>query len=342
MQAYRGLKPARLAWPPVHLSSKRLIAIGAAATALALPLASCGGDSDGESDQSRAASAASEFPAPDGSTLDELLADHQSSDLVVLPAGQVFTVGTNRLGFGVFTVDREEVADAKVAIYAARGAKGPVQGPFPVRTESLETDPAFVAKTTADDPDAAKTVYASEVVLDRPGEWRLVALVRENGELTATRLPSAVVERDHPIPGPGERAPRVHTPTADDVGDVSQIDTRIPPSTMHDHDLAKVLGKQPVVLLFATPALCQSRVCGPVVDVAEQVKGEHGDDAAFIFSEIYEDNNPNEGLREPVRAFNLPTEPWLFVIDDKGKVNTRIEGAFSVAELEAAVKRVVN
>ena len=41
---------------------------------------------------------------------------------------------------------------------------------------------------------------------------------------------------------------------------------------MHDVDFADVVGKKPTVLLFATPALCQSRVCGPVVDVAEQVK----------------------------------------------------------------------
>ena len=60
---------------------------------------------------------------------------------------------------------------------------------------------------------------------------------------------------------------------------------------MHDVDFADVVGKEPVVLLFATPALCQSRVCGPVVDVAEQVKRDRGDDAAFIHMEIYEDNN---------------------------------------------------
>jgi hypothetical protein len=42
-----------------------------------------------------------------------------------------------------------------------------------------------------------------------------------------------------------------------------------------------------------------------------------------------------------VRAYNLQTEPWLFVMDRKGRVDTRIEGAFSVAELEQAVERVV-
>ena len=82
------------------------------------------------------------------------------------------------------------------------------------------------------------------------------------------------------------------------------------------------------------------RVCGPVVDIAEQVKRDRSDDAAFIHMEIYEDNLPNKGLREQVRAYNLPTEPWLFVIDCDGKIDTRIEGAFSIAELNQAIDRV--
>ena len=325
----------------MRATTNRLIAIGAAAVALAVPLTGCGSD-DQETVSAGSAQAASEFPAPEGRTLDEMLADFDSSELVVLPAGQVFTLGSNRLGFGVFTVDREEVPDVDVALYAAHESNGRAKGPFPARIESLETEPAFRAKTTADDPDSAKVVYTSEVVLDRPGEWRLIAAVDQDGELVASRLPSVNVVRDDPVPAPGERAPRVRTPTVDDVGDIAEIDTRIPHSTLHEDDLAEVIGEKPVVLVFATPALCQSRVCGPVVDATEQVKRDHGDDAAFIYSEIYRDNDPNKGLREPVRAFNLPTEPWLFVIDDKGRIDTRIEGAFSVAELEAALERVTN
>src|SRR5690606_27880537 len=124
---------------------------------------------------------------------------------------------------------------------------------------------------------------------------------------------------------------------------VESIDTRVPPSTMHGDDLADVLGKKPVVLLFATPALCVSRVCGPVVDVAEQVKAQYGDEAAFIHMEIYKNNELDpENLRPQVEAYGLPTEPWLFVIDEDGKVTTRIEGAFSVAELESALEPLVN
>jgi hypothetical protein len=56
--------------------------------------------------------------------------------------------------------------------------------------------------------------------------------------------------------------------------------------------------------------------------------------------EIYNDNLVDKGVREQVEAYNLPTEPWLFVIDCGGEIDTRIEGAFSVTELSDAVERV--
>jgi hypothetical protein len=307
----------------------------------ALALAACGSDEETTTDDaSRSAPTAASFPDAKGQTLDEILnAAEPTTDIVVSPAGMVYTPGPNRFGFGVFTVAQEQITDAEVAIYTAPGPDGPAKGPFPASIESLETDPAFEARTTADDPDSAKVVYRADLEFDRPGEWRLVALIRQGDSLLASRLPSIEVGNYPKIPAVGDRAPRVHTPTADDVGDIGEIDTRDPHDTMHDVDLADVLGKQPTVLLFATPALCVSRVCGPVVDVAEQVKSELGDEAAFIHMEVYEENNPDEGIRPQLAAYGLQPEPWLFVMDAQGRVSTRIEGAFSVEELRAAVEK---
>jgi hypothetical protein len=318
-----------------------LPALALAASALALGAAGCGGDDDSAADAGGPAPEASAFPAVDGRSLEQIVADSApADDLVVSPAGRVFTEGRNRFGFGVFTVARDQLTDAEVAIYAAPGPDGEAQGPFPARVESLETEPAFTAENTASDPDAAKAVYVSELPLDEVGEWRMIALVQRDGEFAAVQMPSAVVSRSDPVPDPGDPAPVVHTPTADDVANIQDIDTRIPPGTMHEDDLASVLGKEPVILLFATPALCQSRVCGPVVDIAEQVKRDRPDDAAYIHMEIYNDNLANEGLRPQVEAYNLPTEPWLFAIDCDGKVDSRIEGAFSAAELNQSIDRI--
>lgn len=311
--------------------------------ASAAVLAACGEKSEPTvSDTTQSAPAGSRFPATDGGTLEDLAAKAEpTNDVVLAPATSVFTEGRNRLGFAVFTVDRQQITDADVAVYVAHGPNGKAQGPYPAHIQSLETDPAFTSQTTSSDPDAAQVVYVSEVQIDQPGEWRVLGLISHDGGYQAARMPSLIADAPtaDEIPEVGERAPVIHTPTVEDVGDVSQIETRTPPDTMHDVDFADVVGKQPVVLVFATPALCQSRVCGPVVDVAEQVKSERPDDAAYIHMEIYANNDPNKGLRPQVDAYGLHTEPWTFVINSDGTVSSRIEGALSVDELNGAVDR---
>jgi hypothetical protein len=147
---------------------------------------------------------------------------------------------------------------------------------------------------------------------------------------------------EYPMPQVGQPAPVTHTLTAGEVAQISQIDTRVPPDDMHSDDLASVLGKKPVVMLFATPALCQSRVCGPVTDIAEQVKSQYGDKVAFIHQEVYNNNNIIDGPRPQMTAYNLTTERWCFVIDRNGKVSTVLQGPFSVQELQAAVQKVAS
>jgi len=325
----------------VRVPSKRTAA-ALLLTLAAIPVAACGSNGSTTGGDQSAPTAAS-FPAAGGRTIPKLMSDYPvDQNLVVAPSGSSFAVGRNRFGFGLFNVDHTQVGDADVALYAAPASGGPAQGPFPARVESLATEAKYTAQTTANDPDAAKQVYVTDIDFDKPGEWRFVALVRgSDGKLSSATLAGPVIVRQHDsIPEVGDKAPVIHTPTVDDVANVSQIDTRVPPDTMHQVDFADVVGKKPVVLLFATPALCQSRVCGPVVDVAEQVHEERPDDAAFIHMEIYNDNDPSKGLRPQVNAYHLRTEPWLFVIGKDGTISTRIEGAFSVDELNAALDKV--
>ncbi len=328
-------------WPAVQLPITRAGRALLAAPLAAALIAGCGGGEQTAASGSEASDAA-EFPAPDGRTLEQMAREEEQSDLVVVPSQSVFDKGESRYGFGVFTVGGDNVPDAKIALYAAAPDQ-PAIGPFPASSASLATEPAFRSQTTAGDPDAATYVYTADVELPTDGEWQVLAMVRDDsGGLAASVVPNgATVGKPNDIPDVGDRAPVIHTPTANDVGGVlNKIDTRVPASTMHDVDFADVVGTEPVVLLFATPALCTSRVCGPVVDIAEQVKSERPDDAAFIHMEIYEDNDPNKGPRRQVLDYGLMSEPWLFVIGADGKVSTRIEGAFSAAELNAALDKV--
>jgi hypothetical protein len=343
--------------------------------ATAMLVAGCGGDSDSTDStegpvakaESRPAPPKSDFPSTDGRTLREVLkAADAPAEVVVSPAALAFYQGENRYPFGVFERDRTQVSDAEVALYFAKaptpepgaksksGNKGqaakaqaqaldqPAVGPFPAAIESLVTQPAFRALTTSDDPDAASVVYSAQLSFPSDGEWRIGALIKEDGEIKSTLLPSAVVGQFSDVPRPGEKAPKINTPTAADAGgDLAEITTRIPPDTQNQVDYADVLGKEPIVLLFATPQFCQSRVCGPVVDVAEQVKEEYGDEAAFIHMEIFNDNDPGKGVRPQVRGFNLPSEPWLFTVNREGTVSSAVEGAFGLELLTSATKKAI-
>jgi hypothetical protein len=344
--------------------------------AVAALLAGCGSGSDStgtgpggtETAKSRPAPPKSEFPSPEGRTLRQVLkAADGPAELIVEPGAVVFYPGRNRYPFEVFErQSKAPVSDAEVALYYAKvpepnpGAKSksgvrgqeakaeaqaldrPAVGPFPASIESLTTKPAFRARTTTEDPDAAGVVYS--VPLDFPGngDWRLAAILKEDGELKGTLLSSVAVGEFKKVPKVGQKAPLIHTPTAQDAhGDLSKITTRIPPDTQNKVDYADALGKEPVVLLFATPQFCQSRVCGPIVDVAEQAKNEFGDKAAFIHMEIYNENDPGKEVRPQVRAFHLPSEPWLFTIDRNGVVKDAVEGAFGLKLMHQAVEKAI-
>jgi hypothetical protein len=343
--------------------------------AIGVSIGGCGSGSDtGESTsgpgagaESRPAPPKTEFPSPEGRSLREVVkAADAPAEVIVEPAAMVFYPGKNRYPFELFTRERAAISDAEVALYYAKvptpkqdaksksGNRGsiakaekqaldePAVGPFPAKIESLATEPRFQAKTTREDPDAAAVVYSTELNFPGDGEWRIAAIIKEEGELKGTILAGVVVGEFKKVPKPGQKAPVIHTPTAQDAhGDLSKITTRIPSDSQNKVDYADALGKEPIVLLFATPQFCQSRVCGAVVDVAEQAKHEYGDKAAFIHMEIYNDNDPGKRVRPQVRTFHLPSEPWLFTIDRRGVVRDAVEGAFGLKLMHAAVDKAI-
>jgi hypothetical protein len=339
-------------------------------------VAGCGGGSDstGSTDagtttaESRPAPPREEFPMPHGRSLREVmqLAD-KPAEQGVIPAAMVFHEGRNRYPFAVYQGE-EEITDAEVAIYFSRvppvkpgvrsktGNRGqvskaqaealdqPAIGPFPARIESLAPKPAYRSRRPEAYPDPVSVVYSSAVDFPRDGEWRTAAIVKdEEGETGAKLLPIASVGEFTQVPSVGQKAPIIHTPTAQDVGgEVSKVTTRLPPDSQNEVDFADAVGREPILLLFATPKFCQSRVCGPVVDVAEQAKDEYGDEAAFIHMEIYNENDPAQDARPQVRAWHLPTEPWLYAIDREGTIRGAVEGAFGPTLMDRAVRAAVN
>ncbi len=317
----------------------------AAVLALGAGAIGCGGDDDDDSaDAPPPPAQAEDFPKARGRTLAQLQKDLGGEGPVLAPSVSQFQPGENRFGFGLFDRSRAQIADAPVALYVAPASGGRARGPIVARYSSLAVEPQYQSRSVSSDPDSAKSIYLANLEFTKPGKYEVLGVARLDGRLVAAGNAGGplTVSAKSLVPDVGDPAPKVNTPTkAQAGGDIGKIDTRQPPSSMHDVNFADVLGKRPAVLLFATPALCQSRVCGPVVDIAEQVKADRGKDAAFIHQEIYRDNEIDKGFRPQVLTYKLPTEPWVFTVDRNGRVAARIEGAFSAEELEKAVDAAV-
>jgi hypothetical protein len=331
---------------PVRQTAAILLSIGL------LAFASCGGggdDKEASQDTDDAATGtfnsairdaqavrASDFPSAKGKTLQQLAETLPSINVGL--ATSVFTPGRNRLAFGLIDGARKFVY-GKTALYLARNPNaGSVIGPIPAPADPLVVKPPFRSRGAALADDDIAAIYEAQVDLPKTGRWYVLAMNQSRGQQFGAAF-QIDVARSSPIPASGEPAPKVRTDTrASAGGDIGSIDTRVPPDDMHDTDFRKVVGKKPVALLFATPQLCQTRVCGPVVDIAAQLKSEYGDRIEFIHQEVYVDNQVKKGLRPPLQAFDLRTEPWLFTIDKQGRVAASLEGSFGNGGFERAIQ----
>ena len=315
-------------------------------------LAGCGGGGDpdpvsrvpeagGLREKVRAASqvSAADFPPAGGRTLQEVADAIGTTGPELGLASSVFPVGRERIAFGIID-DRSGFVYGKTAVYVAPTPQDPAEGPYPAPADVLVTEGRHRSKQAATEQDPFAAVYAADVPFKRKGKYSVLAVTSSGGrQIAAPGEVNVIAPAADRVPGVGDRAPKVETDTvASARGDIESIDTRVPPTQMHERSFADVVGTKPVALLFATPQLCQSRVCGPVVDVAPQLKARYGDRIEFIHQEVYEGNDPAKGLREPLERFNLPTEPWLFVVGRDGRITARLEGSFGLAAMERALK----
>lgn len=320
--------------------------------ACALALGACGGDGGGDgasvadlrSDVREATrSRSADFPPTAGRTLQEI-ADTILAGPQVGLATSVFTPGRNRLAFGMIDPASGDFLYGPTAVYLADSPQGRARGPFPAPADLLLTDPAYRSRTAAAEDDPFAAVYSSEVPLPRPGPQAVLVATHLDGRLVGGASAIEVVpEARDRTPDVGDRAPVVDTDTVESAGgDIAAIDTRVPHDDMHSTSLRDVIGAKPVALLFSTPALCMTRVCGPVTDIALELKQRYGDRVEFIHQEVYEDNDPAKGVRAPMRAFGLQTEPWLFTIDAGGRIAARLEGSFGFDAFEAAIEAALD
>jgi hypothetical protein len=278
---------------------------------------------------------ASEFPTARGRTLKQVASVVHLSAQFGAATG-TFTPGLRRLAFALNTSTGKFVY-APTVVYLARTPNSPALGPFAAPADPMTVAARYRSAQNAG-PGGVQAMYEAEVPVPSPGTYDVLALTRTSSGLIGSPGEIAVAGSSA-IPDVGQRPPAIATDTlASTHGDLKLLTTRLPAENMHAVSFRRVLGRRPVALLFSTPQLCMSRVCGPVTDIVASLQHQFEDRIAFVHQEVYVLNQPAKGLRAQLKAFHLQTEPWLFTVNRSGVIAARLEGAFGVKAVAGALE----
>ncbi len=279
--------------------------------------AGCGGSSSAQEE-------------PDAPTLESLWRA-PGEDVAIVPGAADFGPGKVRLPFLVVDNQGRVITSPTARVWLARGLKQP---PF-VETTAV-SEKIGVEGTDSGEVEA---VFVTELELERPGTYWLLA-EPVGGPKKIQAVGNVVVKAKPAAPAVGDDAPASKTPTLTNSTLEQLTTSKVPDPELYRSSVADALAaKAPFVVAFATPAYCQSRTCGPIVDVVSSVRQKHAASGIrFSHVEIYEDNDPAKGENRWVKEWNLPSEPWIFLVGPDGKVRERFEGTASVRELDTAVR----
>ncbi len=276
------------------------------------------------------------------------------------PASFDIAVGEDqRLLVGLFTAERQLVAHGEVELGLAYLGDGTdEQAPIDQTTAARfvpvpGTEPDAVTEQPSLVEDTGTGVYRASVDLDRPGLWgvRVVGELEDGTPISGNR--TFQVLEEPLVPAAGDAAPLVDNHTLADVeaGEVAPIavDSRaqgpndpIPHEHLHRTTVAAAVeAGRPAVVVIATPVYCATRFCGPLTDVVADLAEAYEDRADFIHIEVWEDFDAQR-LNEAAAAFIQTeiggNEPWVFLIDDDGRVAERWDNILDVDELTAALE----
>jgi len=266
----------------------------------------------------------------------EALWRQPGEDVAIIPGTNDYGPGKNRISFLVVDKQSRLIERPTAHVWISRGLK---QKPFAETTATLE--PIGVPGGAKAD---AQNIYVATLDMAKPGKYWILA-EPVGGATKIQALGNAQVLKHSAAPEVGERAIPSKNPVLKPGVDPKTVTTAEPPdrNLLRTTVAAAMAAKKPFVVTFATPLYCQTRTCGPVVQVTQSVsRNWQKKGVDFIHIEIYKDNDPAKGTNRWVNQWNLQSEPFTFVVDKTGVIRTRLEGAFSASELDAAVKQIAS
>ena len=191
-------------------------------------------------------------------------------------------------------------------------------------------------------PYGSRGLYTLQFNFSNQGKHLLVANIpSENGFVEKAEV-SFNINAQTIAPDVGQLAVKSDTKTYNSVDNPSELTT----GSNYDQNLYKytlaeaVKRKNPVIVVFASPAFCINAVCGPQVETLSLLADKFATKADFIHVDLYENPEKVQGdlstavISKAVKEWRLPSNEWTFIIDVNGTITARFQGFATFNELE--------
>jgi len=255
-----------------------------------------------------------------------------------------YTPGRLLMSFALALPGATFITSGTLPVYISKDRYAKALGPFTAHWYPMSA----YAQTHDHSPKSPLTaggLYSVELHVPSTGNWGVIAVVKHGSKTGVGE--GAFPVAAHAQNEVGSKAVPVDTPVATSVAKLKQICTREPVCHMHGISLADALKNgKPTVVVFSTPLLCQSQFCGPVTDEVIVASEKYGGRANFLHVEEFlpgpnlQPPAPTAANRSPgFKAWHLLSEPWVFVIDRKGVISSRLGPGPTVApQIEQELK----
>jgi hypothetical protein len=180
---------------------------------------------------------------------------------------------------------------------------------------------------------------ANNIYFFKPGFWEISLSIKSkkypgilNGNMFIT------VNESTKTPEIGSSPPLTNNPTGRTHQDLTKISTLKPMNkNLYQFTVEEALLLDlPIVIAFSSPNFCQSKACDSVTESINKAS-KLNNKITFIHIEPWNLDTAREiGKLEWTKealAWKIPSEPWIFIVNNSGNIVNKLEGPVSIEEL---------
>lgn len=260
-------------------------------------------------------------------------APEASDAYTIEPIGNELALGFERFAFRLADDAGQELRDGSVetVFYATNSSTG--------ETVRKASGPALFFG--ADQPDGGVWVVYTE--FDTSGTWSIdVTAFRPDGSQGVARRNFNVIGRTE-TPFEGQSVPFGDTPTLAEGASLEEISSaEQPDEALYQMSVAEAAASgRPTVVFFGSPAHCDTQACRASYSELRTLASRYGSRVNFIHVESRDPEDPSR-LSEAAEAWGMEDDPWTFVLDSRGFVDSRVQGGVDDVELALLIDRALN